>query len=416
MSGAQTLRVIVGAGVGLLAGLLLFVSGQEWPLALAAGAVVADVVYAVLVRMQTGEWGPLRFAAGLVAFAIVAYIGIIGFGDFGGEGDIDPDTFINAKAANTWALILTVGMVVGAVVYFVLELLQTGRLDSLSRQFTTRTYLLMAVGIGVNIILGQTVTAALKIPIYLDSIGTILVGVLCGPVAGAVTGALGNILWSYVIPPPFQYQPAAAFAIVAVAIGVIAGLVGRAGFLRPRPDRSTGELLVGGLITVGLIGAMAVAAVIGYEAVFGTQVSLLPDPASTDWYFLVLAYLALALVAAAVVGLFALLLVRRDLTAAYVVVAGVFTGVVAALISAPIAAGVFGGVTASGTDFLVAAFRQAGLDVQAATTGQGLISDPIDKVTTFFTVYLILQAMANRFKARFPQGERVVLVEEGAPA
>ena len=416
MSGAQTLRVIVGAGVGLLAGLLLFVSGQEWPLALAAGAVVADVVYAVLVRMQTGEWGPLRFAAGLVAFAIVAYIGIIGFGDFGGEGDIDPDTFINAKAANTWALILTVGMVVGAVVYFVLELLQTGRLDSLSRQFTTRTYLLMAVGIGVNIILGQTVTAALKIPIYLDSIGTILVGVLCGPVAGAVTGALGNILWSYVIPPPFQYQPAAAFAIVAVAIGVIAGLVGRAGFLRPRPDRSTGELLVGGLITVGLIGAMAVAAVIGYEAVFGTQVSLLPDTATTDWYFLVLAYLALALVAAAVFGLFALLLLRRDLTAAYVVVAGVFTGVVAALISAPIAAGVFGGVTASGTDFLVAAFRQAGLDVQAATTGQGLISDPIDKVTTFFTVYLILQAMANRFKARFPQGERVVLVEEGAPA
>jgi energy-coupling factor transport system substrate-specific component len=119
-------------------------------------------------------------------------------------------------------------------------------------------------------------------------------------------------------------------------------------------------------------------------------------------------------VIAAVVGLFALLLIRRDLTAAYVVVAGVFTGIIAALISAPIAAGVFGGVTASGTDFLVAAFRQAGLDVQAATTGQGLISDPIDKVTTFFTVYLILQAMANRFKARFPQGERVVAVNEGA--
>jgi hypothetical protein len=416
MSAARTLRIIVGVGAGLLVGVALLLAGQEWPLALAAGAIVADVVYAVLARLQTGDWGPLRFAAGLVAFAVVAYIGIVGFGDFGGEADIDPDTFINAKAANTWALILTIGMVVGAVVYFGLELLQTGRLESLSRQFTTRTYLLMAVGIGVNIILGQTVAAALKIPIYLDSIGTILVGVLCGPVAGAVTGGLGNILWSYVIPPPFQYQPAAAFAITAVAIGVIAGLAGRVGFLRPRPDRPTTELLVGGAVTVALIGGMAVLAVIGYEAVFATTVSLLPDPATTDWYFLVLAYLALALVVGAVVGLFALLLVRRDLTAAYVVVAGVFTGVVAALISAPIAAGVFGGVTASGTDFLVAAFRQAGLDVQAATTGQGLISDPIDKVTTFFTVYLILQAMANRFKARFPQGERVVLVEEGVPA
>jgi hypothetical protein len=415
MNGPRALRIVVGIGAGLLIGLALAFTGQEWALALAVGAVAGDIVYALLAKLQTDDWGPMRFAAGLTAFAVVAYVGIIGFGDFGTDADIDPDTFTNARAANSWALILTVAMVVGAVVYFGLELLQTGRLESLSRQFTTRTYLLMAIGIAVNVILGQTVAAALKIPIYLDSIGTILVGVLCGPVAGAVTGGLGNVLWSYVIPPPFQYQPAAAFAITAVAIGVIAGLAGRAGFLRPRPDRSTSELLLGGLITVTLIGAMAVAAVIGYQAVFGTEVSLLPNE-GVEWYFLVLAWLALALVVGAVVGLFALLLLRRDLTAAYVVVAGVFTGVIAALISAPIAAGVFGGVTASGTDFLVAAFRQAGADVQAATTGQGLISDPIDKVTTFFTVYLILQAMANRFKARFPQGERVLQVEEGAAA
>jgi hypothetical protein len=413
---ARMLRILVGLGTGAVIGLVLWAAGLDWFLALALGAITGDVVYAVLARLQTGDWAPVRLAAGLVAFAVVAYIGIIGFGDFGTPADVDPNTFVNAKAANTWALILTIAMVVGAIVYFGLELLQTGRLDSLARQITTRTYLLMAVGIAVNIILGQTVASALKIPIYLDSIGTILVGVLCGPVAGALTGALGNVLWSYVIPPPFQYQPAAAFAITAVAIGVIAGVAGRAGFLRPRPNRSTSELVAGGLVTVALIGAMAAAAVIGYQAIFQTDVSLLPNTEGVDWYFIALAWLALALVVGAVLGLFALLLIRRDLTAAYVVVAGVFTGVVAALISAPIAAGVFGGVTASGTDFLVAAFRQAGLDVQAATTGQGLISDPIDKVTTFFTVYLVLQAMANRFKARFPQGERVVQVDEGVAA
>jgi hypothetical protein len=416
MNPSSFARIAAGVVAGAVIGLVLMLIGQEWPLAVAAGAIVADVVYATLARMQTGEWGPLRFAAGLVAFAVVAYVGIVGFGDFGNQSNVDPDTFVNAKAANTWALILTIGLVVGSVVYFGLELLQTGRLASLSRQFGTRTYLLMVIGIGVNIILGQTVAAALKIPIYLDSIGTILVGVLCGPVAGAVTGGLANILWSYVIPPPFQYQPAAAFAITAVAIGVIAGLVGRAGFLRPRPNRSTPELVAGGMVTVVLIGGMATLAVIGYQTIFGTDVNLLPTTDGVDWYFIALGWLAIALVVGAVVGLFALLLVRRDLTAAYVVVAGVFTGIVAALISAPIAAGVYGGVTASGTDFLVAAFRQAGLDVQAATTGQGLISDPIDKVTTFFTVYLILQAMANRFKARFPQGEKVVPMEEGATA
>ena len=407
MDSARWTRIVIGVAVGALVGLGLYAAGQVWPLAAAVGVVVADVVYAGLTLAQTGEWGPMRVAAGLVAFAVATYIGI-GLGDFGTKADVDPNTFTNAKAANAWALILTVSMVIGAVVTYGLELVQTGRLASLAGQFGTRTYLLMAVGIGVNVILGQTVASALKIPIYLDSIGTILVGVLCGPIAGALTGGLGNILWSYVIPPPFQYQPAAAFAITAVAIGVIAGLVGRAGFMRPRPNRSSSELVAGGAVTLLLVGVLTWAAAQAYTRIFQTTIDLFPDPAKTDLIFVLLGYLAIALVALAVIGLFALLLVRRDLTAAYVVVAGVFTGIVAALISAPIAAGVFGGVTASGTDFLVAAFRQAGADVYAATTGQGLISDPIDKVTTFFTVYLILSALANRFKARFPQGEQVL--------
>jgi energy-coupling factor transport system substrate-specific component len=405
---ARWTRIAIGVLVGAVVGIGISATGQVWPLSAAAGVIVADVVYAGLSLAQTGEWGPMRVAAGLVAFAVVTYVGIIGFGDFSDAEAVDPNTFANTKAANSWALILTISMVIGAIVTYGLDLVQTGRLASLSRQFGTRTYLLMAVGIGVNVILGQTVASALKIPIYLDSIGTILVGVLCGPVAGALTGGLGNILWSYVIPPPFQYQPAAAFAIVAVAIGVIAGLLGGAGFLRPRPNRPTAELLAGGAVTVVLVGVMAWAASQAYTRIFETSIDLFPDPAKVDLIFVLLGYLAVALVALAVLGLFALLLVRRDLTAAYVVVAGVFTGIVAALISAPIAAGVFGGVTASGTDFLVLAFRQAGADVYAATTGQGLISDPIDKVTTFFTVYLILSALANRFKARFPQGEQVL--------
>jgi energy-coupling factor transport system substrate-specific component len=88
--------------------------------------------------------------------------------------------------------------------------------------------------------------------------------------------------------------------------------------------------------------------------------------------------------------------------------------VVAALISAPISANLFSGVTGSGTDFLVAAFRQAGSDISTATFQQGLLSDPVDKLVTFFVVYLILAAMARRTKARFPQGER--LIEGGGDA
>ena len=108
------------------------------------------------------------------------------------------------------------------------------------------------------------------------------------------------------------------------------------------------------------------------------------------------------------VGLLVLLVRKRDLAAAYILVAGVITGVVAAFIAAPIAASIFGGVTGSGADFVIAAFRQAGADLEQAVLGQSLISDPIDKVISYFVVYLILGGMAVRTKARFPQGEYLV--------
>jgi energy-coupling factor transport system substrate-specific component len=348
----------------------------------------------------------LRVIATVVVFLVATAAGVLLLGRF--DTAPDPETFINQVTADSWALILAIAMVLAALTWFGIEYLQTGRLASLEGQFTTRTIALMPVAIALNIVLGAAVANALKIPIYLDSIGTILVGVLCGPIAGALTGALTNVLWSYVIPPPFQSGPAAAFAITAVVIGVIAGLAGRAGILRPRPNRPSSELAVGGVITIGLIVLLGALAVFGYQAILGDTAL---TPASDNQLLVILGWVAIGLVALTVVGLLYLLAVRRDLTAAYVVVAGVVTGIVAALISAPIATGVFSGVTGAGTDFLVLAFRQAGAEIGAAVLGQGLISDPIDKVTTFFVVYLILNAMARRTKARFPQGERLL---EGA--
>jgi hypothetical protein len=351
----------------------------------------------------------LRFVAALAVFLVATYLVATTAGRF--DALPDPETFINQVTADSLALATIIGLIAGAAVYFLLEYVQTGRLASIEREFTTRTFVLMPIAIALNIVLGAAVANALRIPIYLDSIGTILVGVLCGPIAGALTGALANVLWSYVIPPPFQSGPAAAFAVTAVAIGVIAGLAGRAGLLRPRPDRPSRQLAIGGLVTAGLIVGMAVLAYLGYREIIG-EVALAPETGNV--VLLVLAWIAIGIVVATVVGLFALLFLRRDLTAAYVAVLGVGTGIIAALISAPIAAGVFGGVTGAGTDFLVLAFRQAGADVQAATVGQGLISDPIDKVATFFVVYLILGAMARRTKARFPQGERLLDQTEAA--
>jgi hypothetical protein len=338
----------------------------------------------------------VRWIAALTAFLIVAGVGIIGF-DF--EGD---------AAGNSWALVAALALVVAFIVYAAVEYAQTRSFASIASQFDMRTLALMPVAIAINIILGAAVANALKIPIYLDSIGTILVGALAGPIPGALTGFVANLLWQYIIPPPFQGAVAAPFAIVAAVIGLMAGIFARAGWLRPRPDRSMGQLAGGGAVALLVVAGLALYA---YSRFYTTTFEFF-NPDNTNVIFTILAWLIALLFVAFIVGFLALLFVRRDLTVAYVIVAGVLTGVVAALISAPISANLFSGVTGAGTDFLVAAFRQAGSDIQAATFQQGLLSDPVDKVVTFFVVYLVLNAMARRTKARFPQGERLIESED----
>ncbi len=139
------------------------------------------------------------------------------------------------------------------------------------------------------------------------------------------------------------------------------------------------------------------------------------NPAYTDpnignypsWVFT--AIIVIGVVAAVSVAAF--VLIRRDLAGLYVAGAGAVTGIVAALVSAPIAAYVFGGVTGSGVDVIVAALRQGGADVLSASLGQGLISDPIDKTITSFVVFIIIASLSPRLLARYPNGERLVRPE-----
>jgi hypothetical protein len=263
---------------------------------------------------------------------------------------------------------------------------------------STRVVALMPVAIAINIALGYTVQSVLKLPIYLDSIGTILVGVLAGPVAGLLTGVLSNLIWQYA--PGIGGGTIGPFAITAGVIGLLAGLWGQLGVYRSRP--ASGARLVGAaLVAAAIVVAIAI-------PIFG-------NPAYTDpniggypsWVFTAAA--VIAVIAALVVGAF--IYVRRDLAGLYVALAGVATGVAAAFVSAPIAAIVFGGVTGSGTDLIVAALRQGGADVLSASLGQGLFSDPIDKTITSFVVFIVLAGLSPRLIARFPNGDRLVQVE-----
>lgn len=212
---------------------------------------------------------------------------------------------VKENPTSSAGLVAMAGYLIGAI------LLAAGSIHRLS----TNTIAMIPVAIALNIVVGQLV-AVIGIPVYLDSIGTVLVAVLAGPAAGVVTGILTNVIWGLTLSPI-----ALPFAVVQVVIGVMAGYAARLGLFRK-------------IWTAPLAGAV--------------------------------------------------------------------TGVVAAMLSAPISAFIFGGVTGGGTGALVGMFQAWGQSLLGATTLQGLLSDPLDKLITFTVVVLILAALPGRFVQRFP--------------
>jgi len=96
----------------------------------------------------------------------------------------------------------------------------------IQKDFSTMAWVLIPVAIAINIVIGQVVIW-LKLPVYLDSIGTVLVGVLCGPWAGALAGALSNTVAGIIFDPGWW-----PWIPVAAAIGLTAGLCANVGFFK----------------------------------------------------------------------------------------------------------------------------------------------------------------------------------------
>ena len=178
----------------------------------------------------------------------------------------------------------------------------------------TSTLVLMPVALVLNVVLGQLMGTT-GLPFYFDAIGTVLIAVLAGPAAGAATGALSSIVWSFFNPTVLP------FAAGAALIGFLAGLAARGGLFR--------------------------------------RFYLAP-------------------------------------------VAGFATGILAGVVSAPIAAFVFGGTAGLGTGAVVGAFRAMGDTLLAAITKQALISDPMDKAIVFGIAALLVYALPRRTTVQFP--------------
>jgi energy-coupling factor transport system substrate-specific component len=105
------------------------------------------------------------------------------------------------------------------------------------KYFSTRNIVLIPLAIAINMSIGQLVSLV-KLPIFLDSIGTVTAALLGGPVIGALTGLLTNLIWGLISSPV-----AASFAPVALVIGLATGLCAKYGLFR-----SWWKVLASGLI------------------------------------------------------------------------------------------------------------------------------------------------------------------------
>ena len=125
------------------------------------------------------------------------------------------------------------------------------------RHFSSQALVLIVISIAINMIGGQ-LASMVKLPIFLDSIGTLISAVLLGPVIGKkymkrllvvmLTGLLTNLLWGLLTDPI-----AAAFAPVAMVIGLVAGWLARAGWFRTLP-----KVVVSGVIITLAVTVVAV--------------------------------------------------------------------------------------------------------------------------------------------------------------
>ena len=190
-----------------------------------------------------------------------------------------------------------------------------------TRDLTPYTLRLIPIGIVLNLLIGSLVTF-LKLPIFLDSIGTVLIATTCGPIPGMLTGVMGQFIAGITVNPVLPW-----YSGTAVAIGLFSGYWASKGFSR-------------------------------------------------KWW----------------------------MTA----IGGLLTGLLAAIVSAPVTTYVFGGITLSGSSLIVAYLLTTGKNILQSVIYAGFASDPLDKMLTFLIVWFLIRRLPDRILKRFPNSDKLI--------
>lgn len=188
--------------------------------------------------------------------------------------------------------------------------------------------LVIALCAALNLTLGS-VAYLIKLPIYLDMVGTILCALLLAPAPNrAFIAAASAGVASFVIGGIFNpYLPWFSLTVIAVA-AITAFLTGRSVEMFTTKSPRIGPFVI---------------RIIGY---------------------------------------------------------GVITGLVAALISAPVVVYLFGGVTGSGSALLIAFFLRTGNQLFNAAILSGMAAEPVDKTLQLILAVVLLRATPVSIIAR----------------
>ena len=127
--------------------------------------------------------------------------------------------------------------------------------DKQSLAPSTAAMALVPLGILINLGIG-TIVHLLKLPLFIDSVGTILITILIGIRWGAVTGVLSFLIGGVIANPVLPY-----FSATQAVIALVAGLFAMRGWFRSIPRTIITGICIG--VAAGIVSAPVIIKLFG---------------------------------------------------------------------------------------------------------------------------------------------------------
>lgn len=139
---------------------------------------------------------------------------------------------------------------------------------SMKEDFSMVAVLTIPICVAINVV-GDQIVQLLKLPIFLDVIGTVLMAMLAGPWPAAVTGVLTNLCMGITDNPTLI-----PFAITSAACGIAAGMFARKKWFSTQKWKLIIIVLVLDLVTICTASPITIFAFGGVSGNGGQSVAI----------------------------------------------------------------------------------------------------------------------------------------------